>query len=273
MATTVDAGWAAAQEAVAAAAERLVAVLRSATTPGAPALGSWDVTDVAVHLTAGIGGTTALVQGSGSLLREIGELGAMNGIFVAGETERRLDVLADRIAGAVSRFLGLIRAQAQDAAVPWLVEGTTMPLSGVTCQVLSELLVHGRDIAAAVGSRWPIDRHHASMVLTGFLFPSLGLLGRTTVDQGAARGVRATYEVRLRGGGGRAYLAFDDGDLTVGTGRPGPVDCHLSVDPATFLLVSWGRLSQWSGIARGRLVAYGRKPWLGLKLRSLLTNP
>lgn len=273
MTGSVDTRWAAAQQAVADTAERLVAVLRSATTPDAPALGSWDVTDVAVHLTAGIGGTTALVQGSGSLLTEIGELGAMNAIFVAGETERRLDVLADRIADAVARFLAGVRAQDTDVAVPWLVEGTEMPLSGVTCQLLSELLVHGRDIAGAVGSPWPIDRGHASMVLTGFLFPSMGLLGRTTVDHDAAAGVRATYEVRLRGGGGRAILAFHDGDLTVSRHRPGPVDCHLSVDPATFLLVSFGRMSQWSGVARGKLFAYGRKPWLGLKLRSLLTNP
>jgi len=37
--------------------------------------------------------------------------------------------------------------------------------------------------------------------------------------------------------------------------------------------VSWGRVSQWPAIGRGQLLAWGRRPWLGLKLRALLRNP
>jgi hypothetical protein len=78
--------------------------------------------------------------------------------------------------------------------------------------------------------------------------------------------------VRLRGGG-RAVLRFDDGDLTVEPEPAGPVDCHLSVDPEAFMLVGWGRITQGPAILKGQLFAWGRKPWLGLKLRSLLRNP
>ena len=51
------------------------------------------------------------------------------------------------------------------------------------------------------------------------------------------------------------------------------VDCHLSVDPAAFLLVAWDRMSQWHAIPRGQLLAWGRRPWLGLRFRSLLRSP
>ena len=42
---------------------------------------------------------------------------------------------------------------------------------------------------------------------------------------------------------------------------------------AAFLLVAWGRISQWGAIPKGQLLAWGRKPWLGVQLRSWLRNP
>ncbi len=92
------------------------------------------------------------------------------------------------------------------------------------------------------------------------------------VDQVRAAGVRARFDVRLRGEG-RFTFVFDDGELHVEGVSDQPVDCHISVDPATFLLISWGRKSQWPAIARGQVTAWGRKPWLGPKFRTLLRNP
>ena len=82
------------------------------------------------------------------------------------------------------------------------------------------------------------------------------------VDQAAAVGLTATYEVRLRGGPS-FQVRFDRGTATVGPPDPGAADCRLTVDPVTFLLVVYGRRSQWSGILRGQLRARGRRPWLG----------
>jgi hypothetical protein len=39
-----------------------------------------------------------------------------------------------------------------------------------------------------------------------------------------------------------------------------------------YLLVGYGRCGQWSSILRGKIVAGGRKPWLGLKFGRLLTS-
>ena len=52
-----------------------------------------------------------------------------------------------------------------------------------------------------------------------------------------------------------------------------PVDCWISADPTAFLLVGYGRIGLWGPIARGRLVAGGRKPWLALRYKRLLRNP
>ncbi|MCA1696534.1 MAG: hypothetical protein LC749_18430 [Actinobacteria bacterium] len=51
------------------------------------------------------------------------------------------------------------------------------------------------------------------------------------------------------------------------------VDCHISADPVAFLLVVWNRQSQWTAIAKGKLMAWGRKPWLGPQFRPLMRNP
>jgi hypothetical protein len=261
----------AARAAVAAVGPRVASLVRSIEHPTASALGAWDVSGVAVHLSHAVDAVTAMARGGGPLLGELGELAGLNRMLVAGEGERDVDVLAGRIETSLSGFLDVAAAEAA-ATKTWFAEGTSMPMSGLVCHVLNELLVHGWDIATAEGKPWPIERAHAGLVVSGFLFPSFAILGRAMVDQQAAAGLRATYDIRVRGGG-RAVWSFDAGDLRVDAAPSGPVDCHLSVDPTAFLLVGWGRMGQWGPIARGKLVAWGRKPWLGFKLRSLLTNP
>lgn len=254
------------------ASVRLVTLLCSSTAPAAPALGEWDVTDLAVHISLAIDAVTASARGSESVLDDVWDLSGLSGVLVRGESERSLPAVAGRIQASVAAFLAVMDATPPGDLRKWVVKGVDAPMSMLTCQVLNELTVHGRDLAVAQDRPWPIPRSDAALILLGFLFPSLGALGRAMVDQQAAAGVDATYEVRLRGGG-RAYLRFASGDLSVGPDPPGRVDCHLSVDPETFLLVSWGRLSQWPAIGRGRLLAWGRRPWLGLKLREMLRNP
>ncbi|PLS75250.1 MAG: hypothetical protein CYG61_08240 [Actinobacteria bacterium] len=93
------------------------------------------------------------------------------------------------------------------------------------------------------------------------------------LDPVAARGKRVTYDVRVRGGP-QFSVRVADGAATVEPGAPGgTVDCHLSVDPVAFLLVGYGRVSQWGPIAKGAMVAWGRRPWLGLQFKALFVNP
>jgi hypothetical protein len=51
------------------------------------------------------------------------------------------------------------------------------------------------------------------------------------------------------------------------------VDCRISADPAAFLLVGYGRINQWGPVARGKLLAWGRRPWKGFAFATYLRNP
>jgi len=255
------------------AAARVGALLRSVTHPDVPALGTWSVTDVAVHLSHGLDAITAMARGAGGILDDVWALAGLSAALVEGEDERELARLADRIEASAAALLATVAAAGHDDTRAWMVQGITFTLSSLLCHALNELCVHGRDIALADGQHWAIARPDAALIVDGFLVPSLGGLGRAMVDQDRARGVRAAYDIRVRGGG-RAVWRFSDGDFSIIPGPPtGPVDCHLSVDPEAFLLVAWGRLGQGGPIAKGQLLAWGRKPWLSLKLRSMLKNP
>ncbi|MGI8810343.1 MAG: maleylpyruvate isomerase family mycothiol-dependent enzyme [Acidimicrobiales bacterium] len=266
--TTVD--WTAARRAVAEAGARLTTLLRSAGKADAPALGEWSLSQVAVHVSLVVDAVSAMTRGGGNLIADVWDLSTLSKVLVDGEGRRAPAEMADRIDASVAGFLASMDGVTEDTAHSWLVQGTEMPLSTLTCQVLNELTMHGLDIARAERVPWPVDRAHATLIVQGFLFPALHTLGRAMVVEEKAGNAR--FEIHLRGDG-RACLVFADGNLSVEASPQGPVDCHLSVDPATFLLVAWGRTSQWPAIARGQLLAWGRKPWLGPQMRSWLRNP
>jgi hypothetical protein len=142
----------------------------------------------------------------------------------------------------------------------------TVTVPVMTAALLGEHVVHGLDITRAAGLPWAITPEDANMVLTGLMAMVPGY-----VDRKAAAGRHLSYGLRLRGGPGYR-LSFDDGTLTVT--EPGQkTDCVISADPVAFLLVGFGRTSQWGPIIRRKMVARGRKPWLGFGFGRLLLSP
>jgi hypothetical protein len=47
----------------------------------------------------------------------------------------------------------------------------------------------------------------------------------------------------------------------------------ISADPVTYLLVVYGRMPLGRALLRGGILAKGRRPWLGLRFKSLFFNP
>ncbi len=92
------------------------------------------------------------------------------------------------------------------------------------------------------------------------------------VNPATAGEVEATFEVRIRRGS-RFLIQVHHGTAQVERFRSHPVDCRISAEPVAFLLLIYGRISLWRPIIRGKLLAWGRKPWLALKLNSLFYNP
>ena len=80
-----------------------------------------------------------------------------------------------------------------------------------------------------------------------------------------------SFELRLRGGDRyRLEIAGDTAAVT----PPGPTaDCVITADPAAFLLCGYGRANPLTAALTGRIVASGRKPWLGLAFGRLFESP
>jgi hypothetical protein len=254
-------------------APRLGTLVRSIGHPAAPAIGNWDTVEVAVHLAHVWETLTALADAEmGSPLQDIAELGPLTEGLVQRDRERDPAALAQRIDIRARAFLADTVELRSDIPSPWLVRGIEVPRVALGCHLLSESLVHGYDIARAQHARWTITPAQAGLALMGFAFPLLARLDpRALVDQERARGFEARYEIRVRGAG-HVFLEIKNGALTMQRERR-RVDCHLSADPATLLLLLFGRIGQWPALLTGRLFAWGPKPWLAPKIRHVLRNP
>lgn len=254
--------------AVEAATGRLCAVLRSVSNPDVPAVGTWSVRDVAAHGASGVPLYTGIVRGEGSPYTRLDGTAEFNAAGIAAITDRDCHALADRIECAIAEFIAAVRTTPGDPEVAWHA-GISLPVSSVSAAVLGEVLIHGYDIAQASRRPWLIPPTHAGLVFSGVL-PMLPYF----VNRAAAAGVRASFDVRLRGKDSpRVRLAFDDGTLSVASGPAEPVDCHLSADPTAFLLVMYGRQGPLRPALTGKVVAWGRKPWLAFRMPSLLQRP
>ena len=267
-----------ARDALASVAPRLTKLIRSIRNPATHAVGVWNAGDVAVHLVNAWEVLTALSRRAMEPpLREskfiVGDLAAVTTSMVAEQADRDLDALAARIDAAAAKFLGATARASNSDTSPWIVQGIEVPLSTIACHLLNESLVHGDDIARAGGQRWPIERAHAALVIMGFLMPVLSRLdSRALVIQERAAGVRACYDVRLRGGG-RAVIRIEDGEMFVEPPSSRRADCHISADPVALLLLIFSRRSVLDLYLHGGLFAWGRRPWLAPRLRTLVRNP
>jgi hypothetical protein len=287
IATKAD--WQQGQDVLHDAVARVTSLLRSVRDPGAHAVGQWSLGEVAMHLSQAWIAVPALARqdlsrvdevvpslagtAGEALIKDIGELGEMTMLGVRTDPERDPHVLADRIDARAQEYLSECVGADPNAPRPWLVQGTTVRQSTLTYHLLNETVMHGGDIARAARHWWQIEPTHAAMVLGRFLVPVLQALDpRAMLDAEQAAGLRATYDIRLRGGD-RFYFIFNDGALTIEEPSARKVDCHISADPVAFLMVAWSRQSQWSAIAKGKLLAWGRKPWLGPRFRGLMRNP
>lgn len=263
-------------EALRGAAERTARMVRAVPDGGARVPGmNWTAAETAAHLVGEASFYTGFLTGQRDARDYLnGDPGrqsaaernaAANTRQLREFPERDLSRLAEAIVTAAEEFAGAAAGRA-DSDRALVTNGMTLTVPVMSALLLGEQVIHGLDIARAAGLPWTITPQDSLLVLAG----ALAVLP-DYVDQRAATGRHVSYELRLRGGPGYR-LSFDDGTLTVTA--PGPkADCVISADPAAFLLVGYGRTGQWGQIIRGKLVAGGRKPWLGFSFGKLLTSP
>jgi uncharacterized protein (TIGR03083 family) len=249
------------RDALATAGRQFAEMLRLVVDPGRPAIGEWSVGETAAHVASSAPFFLAVARGEMEP-ESLDEVAAVNAAFLASDSERDPPVLAERFAAGESALLAYVEEIGANPEIE-VFRGAVAPLSTLLAVELGEVLVHGHDIARASGLAWPIGRAQA-VAATGGLLPLLPHM----VHSGAAAGRRLRFELRVRGGE-RAVLDFDDGTLRILRSEGQSVDCRLSVDPAAFLLLSYGRIGPVAPMLQGKLAAWGRRPWLGASLASL----
>ena len=160
----------------------------------------------------------------------------------------------------------LERCAERPATHPVDFAGCPIDLAALAGLMLSEVVLHGYDVAFALGAPWPIDPGDASLSLAG-LVPVLSLI----VDPERTRGLSAGYGVELRNGPALT-IRFTDGVYGLEASGTAPVDVTISADPVGFLMVGTGRLSRYEAVALGLLSAGGRRPELALGFPDLFLN-
>ena len=179
--------------------------------------------------------------------------------------ERNLHRLADMLESSADAYLNV--AAAADPSVEIATpNGLVIGPSTMAALLLGEQLIHGLDIARTAKIPWTISAADAFLVLPGVLSVAPQYLRPRR-----AVGVHISFELRMRGGASYR-MAVDDGTAVV-TAAGEKADCVITADPVAFLLLGYGRISQFSPVLRGQLRPGGRKPWLAMKFGTLLSSP
>lgn len=234
----------------------------------------WTVAETAAHVVVVLTGFSATIAAQPLALEYVDadfptRLAACNTTTIDVIDRTDAAGLADQIVVGAQHFLEVVGAADGDreCETPWYGPGRTRSVDCLTALALGELVLHGRDIALGTGRRWPISTEVSSLIVNT-VCPAMSPL---VIRPDAGRR-RVTYEIRLRGGGVRFAIEIADGNATVREAG-GPVDCVISADPVTFLLVMYGRMPVWRALVSGGIGAMGRRPWLGLRYKGLFFNP
>lgn len=225
---------------------------------------AWTIAETAAHLWSGVTIYTGLLEGRGHPWRDMDSRAETSAADIAEIQERDLTALAALIERDAPTMVAAFRTYGAKP-ITYLF-GTPASAPTALAVLAGDFLIHGWDIARAVGVRWPITPADAIVVTRGFceVIPMF-------VAPGAAN-FRGTYEVLLRGGPA-ITMSFSDGRLTFAEGRATRPDCRIWANPSSFLLCGYGRLGLWSPAFKGQMLAYGRKPWLALRFPALLRQP
>ena len=229
----------------------------------------WTTRDTAVHLAIGAGLYAKLAAGmpsplQGRLSREV--MSARSSQRIAETSEADPEKLARLIEEATQEFLETIAGRSGDQEVVWH-GGLRIDLAALAGLLLSEQVLHGYDIASAIGRPWPIDPAHANLVLHGY-----GRCFGLFLDQERAGRLTAACRIDLRGGPS-CVVRLVGGEYHLGQPGSAPVDCIVSADPVALMMVLAGRLDQWAAMALGLISCEGARADLAHELTRLFLVP
>jgi uncharacterized protein (TIGR03083 family) len=239
-------------QSVADGAARLAGVLRGldrGSADVADVVGDWTLSQTMAHVICTVRMYRWMLTGWASPV-QAGGLPTLNAGYFAGFVEDRPDALAGLLEEAVDAYAGEAGEVGPDAMCSFHL-GLQMDVVTVTAFLANEILMHGWDIAHAVGVPFADDQ--AARAVLAVLLPLLA----PSIDPGALE-LGGRIAIDLDGGGTHGYELASDGATYV-AGGPG-VDFDCVVDGPAFDLLLWrGGRSAWDGAG---LRASGARPEL-----------
>jgi uncharacterized protein (TIGR03083 family) len=210
--------------------------------------------------------------GSGPTLRDA--VAATNAAVVRQASFPTPAAAADTLAAGAAGLLAAIGTDGNlstQLPAPWYGPEVTLPAGSLLSLAVSEFLVHGYDLARAVGAglRPSAATAAAAAAVTAVVMSEM--LPRV-LDERVAGQFAGSFEIRVRGGQ-RFVLRIADGRAWSETPGGQGVDCVLSLSAYPALLMGFSRVPVWRVIASGNAVALGRRPWLGLRFDRLFLTP
>ena len=256
------------QNAIENACERLVTMVVNAPdldvrVPDSP---KWTARQVFAHVVTVTPRYTAGARQTGRWVDAWPDLAALNDEEIAAADSVDVTALASRLRAELAELFAEVGSFGPQAPQYAFHGGATVAADAALRCLLGEFEMHGCDIARALGHRWAIPPAHARLILDGAATVMPGIVNPAT-----AAGHTATYELRIRGGTTH-YWAFRGGRFNIVDELRRP-DVVMSADPVACLLVFYGRRSQWPEIFRGRMLAWGHRPWLALSFVKRFHHP
>lgn len=249
---------------------RFTELVSSARDPKVVAVGNWSVAETAAHVATVAWMYTSLLPATGTphpipdladrvRTAALDELGALNEFTLSHLAERNPSSLGQRIRNDIDRILDATEELDPAKPVSWL-GGTQLPVAGWCAHLLNELLIHGHDIARSTGARWEIAPQDGALAFELFL---VSLLRRDTgklLAHEPIRQDRIAVQFRSRYTS-PVVLTAHSGQITA-TPAARDVDVRVHFQPASLMLVLFGRLSRMRAALTGRVVVWGPRPWL-----------
>jgi uncharacterized protein (TIGR03083 family) len=259
---------AAARDGFAVTVERYAQLLETVrdTSIAIPA-SEWTVRDASVHVAGSAHRMADLAAGGASSVPTVDKqfLDARARKLIAENPETDGGKLADEMREGLARVMAITATRSGDQPIAFHA-GLRLNLAELVSLYLGEYLLHGYDIAVALGAPWPIDPGYAALAVSGFraAYPAI-------FNPASAAGLDATYRLDTVGTD-PFFVRITDATYDE-PATPGSVDCVISADPVTALLVMSGRLNQWAAIALGRLTFSGDHPELCPRFHDLFVFP
>jgi putative sterol carrier protein len=214
----------------------------------------WTNAEIAAHMYASVTEALKAVRGEPSLYDGVELSAELDEQMIAGVAERDPRVLAALIEEGTATFVAAARTHTGHEAIG-------LPRASVATMVGLLALdhhLHGGQFSQTARSGWRgrvADMHSPLRAVVPYAF-----------DPKAAQNFHGSFSLRLRGVEPLTYTVTNGRLVLDSDGR---VECTMTADPQTFLLVGIGVVSQLRAAMTGKLRASGRKPWLGLALPRL----